>query len=180
MSSTPDFLSFLGDDSSSQQPTNVSQTPPSPDTPTNPVQSTPDGQSAAPAAQPQRPSLWRNVLAGALAGLANSAGAKNFASGAASGVAGAINQQQQQAAAQRQAQQDQQNIKFANANEAYRAAQLSNQDQELHNRTQEAQDAHDKNVQQIVDIICFVPLRMPDNRTRCRQYSEPRHNPRSH
>ena len=27
MSSTPDFLSVLGDDSSSQQPTNVSQTP---------------------------------------------------------------------------------------------------------------------------------------------------------
>jgi hypothetical protein len=149
--STPDFMSVLSSDDS----TNVSQTPPSPDqsspdTPTSGVSSTPDGPPQA-TAQPQQPSMWKSVLAGALAGLANSAGARSFGAGAGAGAAGELNRQANQVAQQRQAQMDAQAIKFKNADEAYKAAQLANQDQELHLRSQEAQDAHDKNVQEMID-----------------------------
>jgi hypothetical protein len=54
--------------------------------------------SPAPAAAPapQKPSLWRNVVAGALAGLANSAGSTSFGSGLGKGAAGELARQQQE------------------------------------------------------------------------------------
>lgn len=66
------------------------------------------GQGGAPAG-PQKPSLFRGILAGALAGLAGSSGATSFGGGLGGGVQGAQRQEaQQQAQADQKAQQDQQ------------------------------------------------------------------------
>lgn len=54
---------------------------------------TPQMPQQAPA---PKPSLWKSVVAGALAGLANSAGSTSFGSGLAKGTAGGLAQQQQE------------------------------------------------------------------------------------
>lgn len=68
-----------------------------------------DIQGQGGAAGPQKPSLFRGILAGALAGLAGSSGATSFGGGLGGGVQGAQRQEaQQQAQADQKAQQDQQ------------------------------------------------------------------------
>jgi hypothetical protein len=51
--------------------------------------------AAAPAA-PEKPSLWRNLLAGALSGMASSAGGKNFGEGLALGAKGELARERQE------------------------------------------------------------------------------------
>lgn len=75
----------------------------------SPAQPSQPAQPATPAqpAPANKPSLWRNVVAGALAGLANSSGSTSFGGGLGKGAAGELQREQQEKdnAAQQQAQQ---------------------------------------------------------------------------
>jgi hypothetical protein len=74
-------------------------------------------------------SVWRNVLTGALAGLAASGGAKSFGAGVASGAAGDISMQQQNNAARINQQQNQQVLQqqLSEGSARLAHAQLENQ-----------------------------------------------------
>jgi hypothetical protein len=85
----------------------VSTVTPSVDTSTLPNQPAPPAPQQAPADQPQRGSLWKSILMGALNGLASGAGAntrgQSGASAFASGLAGGAAKQLEQPAQQQQA-----------------------------------------------------------------------------
>src|SRR4051812_12384369 len=58
--------------------------------------SAPPAPAPAPApAAPEKPSLWRNLLAGALSGMASSAGGKNLGEGLALGAKGELSRERQ-------------------------------------------------------------------------------------
>lgn len=90
------------------------------DTVTASVEGTQPSTASQPVpAAPAKPSLWRGVLTGALAGLANSGGAKSFGGGLGAGAAGELNAQAETRAQTRQASLDAQNqqaeqVKIAN------------------------------------------------------------------
>lgn len=104
------------------------------------------GQGAAP---PQKPSLFRGILAGALAGLAGSSGATSFGGGLGGGVRGAQQQEaqqaqqaQDQAAQQQQAQQNQQKQDIANQESQARLANMQLNNRQLSQKLHEL-DPHD-------------------------------------
>lgn len=100
--------------------------------------------AAAPPASPEKPSLWKSVLSGAMAGLAGSQGSTSFGGGLAGGAAG----QMKAAAAQKeqalQQQEAQSNIKFRDAQAAHFAAADTNALKQLELQTQESKDRHDQ------------------------------------
>ena len=89
----------------------------------------------APAAGPQapKPSLWRNVLSGALAGLANSGGSTSFGGGLAAGAAGEMGTQARQREQARQNQSDQDQHALATARVANTYADIAHTQQIMHN-----------------------------------------------
>lgn len=109
--------------------------------------------AASPApAGPSKPSLWQNILMGALTGMAGSAGQKNFGGGAAAGAGGFLHHQQeqkenaiQQQKADAQTQEAQSTIKFQSAQAANSVAEASKNNAIAASLPTEARDAHDKN-----------------------------------
>jgi hypothetical protein len=75
----------------------------------------------------QKPSFWRTLLAGAMNGLAGSAGAKTFGAGAAGGAAGQFAQEQRQIENARENARTQSDIKFRDAQSANAAASATAQ-----------------------------------------------------
>jgi hypothetical protein len=135
----------------------------SPDTPANPVQSTPDGPPQASAPQP---SLWKQVLVGALNGLANSAGAKHFGEGAAMGAQGVMAARQQQINNQIKQQQAQSLAQFRDAHAANYASDAALKDAKRTALPQELQDKMDIAGQQSMDKYAkdgVKPLRVIEN-----------------
>lgn len=129
---------------------------------------------APPAAPTPTPApLWKQVVMGALAGMAGSAGQKHFGGGLAAGAGGELAQvqqqkenalQQQQAATQQaKAQSD---IKFQSAQAANGVAEAAVNNAKAQALPQEAQDAHEKNslalVSQLQDLGITPTVVAPD------------------
>jgi hypothetical protein len=98
-----------------------------PPSPVPPVDATADlldhsPMRASQPAQPQKPSLWKNLLAGALLGLVGGAGQKTFAGGVGAGGRYAADLRQQAEQNQLQALNQQSEIKFRDASTAARIA----------------------------------------------------------
>ena len=89
-----------------------------------------------PAAPAQQPRLWQRILTGALDGLAGAQGAKSFAGGITSGVAGGL-----EAAKQRT---------FLSVQAADRAAQAARLDHQMHQEDEQMQMRRDDHAMQVV------------------------------
>jgi hypothetical protein len=128
-----------------------------PDLPDSPDQSvTPPDPSVIAAQQPSpipaldtpappvptegRPSVWKGILAGALAGMAASKGSTSLGAGLASGAGGALAQQEQQKADALRAQQSQSDIRFKDAQSAHLVAQAHADGARLEALPQELRD----------------------------------------
>lgn len=124
------------------QPTGLTSAPAQPPTPVAPLTPSPAPSADANAALTGvplvggQPSVWKAIVAGALAGLAGSAGAKHFGSGLAGGAAGVIEEKQRES----ENAQHQQQLQFESAQAAdshiralyeARAADNANQDHKI-------------------------------------------------
>jgi len=124
--STPDYTQPV-----STGPLSTPQPSAPPDYTQQSVQSLPTPTAPQAAGQP---SVWKNLVMGAIAGLAGSAGAKHFGAGAAGGAAGYLEQKQQQTVnAQNKQQLQFESVQAADQhikalNEARRADQLDEDD----------------------------------------------------
>lgn len=108
MGDTPDNSILSGGDPSGAPDISTLTGPSTPQPSAPPIpQQAPADPTAAPAAQAPaqapatpvaagQPSVWKNLVLGAIAGLAGSAGSTHFGGGLAQGAAGAINEQQRQ------------------------------------------------------------------------------------
>lgn len=135
----------------------LSQNNPDLQGPAQPPMAAPDApaQAAQPPAAPagpSKPSLWQNILMGALTGMAGSAGQKHFGGGVAAGAGGFLQHQQeqkenaiQQQKADAQTQEAQSTIKFQSAQAANAVAEAAKNNAIAASLPQEARDAHDKN-----------------------------------
>jgi hypothetical protein len=101
---------------------------------------------------PPKQGFWRTLLMGAMNGLAGAKGATSFGGGAAGGAAGQLAQQQQQVENQQAASVNASNIRFRDAQSALAAANLTRQDQEMHQAGEEFQMKRDKFAQDQVDF----------------------------
>lgn len=147
---TPDFLATLSGTAPSAPPPDnyvmapADQAPPVAPSPSAGVTGSPALAANPPdqsnAAAPQKPSLWRSVLEGALRGAIGGSGAKNFAGGIAKGGEAVLAARQQDIEnQQRQEQMDtqkaevQSNIKFRDAQAAALAVDAKIKDIQLQN-----------------------------------------------
>ena len=95
--------------------------------------------------------MWKNLVQGALWGLAGSAGSTHFGGGLARGAAGYMQGKQQEVDNETRAAQQASDIKFRELQSADMASRLTMQSQELQNSTQEHNDKHDQAVKGQVD-----------------------------
>lgn len=115
-----DQLQANGNSQAPQLPSTLSNTPEN--QPQQPQQA-PTGQQDVASSAPQ--SMWKRILVGAFAGLANSAGAHNWGQALGEGAGGVLKANQQAFDNQQQEAQNQSQIKFRDAQSAYNAAMLS-------------------------------------------------------
>ena len=123
-------------------PEDVTPTPPSPTVPNNPsdVQDLVNKNVAAQAQPQHQTGTWQAIVAGALQGLAGSAGSKHFGAGAAMGAASELKAQADDKAAM---QKQQAQFGFQDQEAAQKTANLAHLDQQLQLQTQAATDSHD-------------------------------------
>jgi hypothetical protein len=86
----------------------------------------------------QKPSFWRTLLAGAMNGLAGSAGAKTFGAGAAGGAGGELAAEQRTIENKREDARTQSGIKFKDAQSAAMVASITRQTHEMQLQDEEA------------------------------------------
>ena len=109
---------------------------PLPDSVTNPNPQSPT------LAAPPKPGLWRQVVTGALSGLAGSAGSKSFGGGLAAGAAGELDQQRYERAKQIADANTQSEIRFRDFQAANLAVEAHINDAKLAALPQQLQDQH--------------------------------------
>ena len=141
--------------------------------PTAPVQMPISAPATAPPPPPKsagQPSVWKDIVMGALTGLAGSAGATHFGGGVAGGAANTINQTL--AAKQRafednlQQQKNQSDIKFQDAQSAHLAAETAVKEREVNSWDQDHQEEHTKSQLDIatkLQNLGFTPIASTDD-----------------
>lgn len=163
-SSAPDPSTIAGPTPMQQQPPDVSgsSVAPAPDALVNQLPATSNPPVQAPTVNPSapKPSMWLQVVQGALSGLAGSAGATHFGGGLAMG-----------AAAQQQAQQQK---TFADIQSADRAAQAARVDKQMHQEDEQMQMRRDDHAMQTVkfnkEVLGIEYEAIPNTGTNAKQY----------
>jgi hypothetical protein len=105
--------------------------------------------TAAPAAPPQPGELWKNMLVGAMQGIAGAKGATSFGGGVAGGAANVIAQKQQAFENQQTQQQNTSINNFRDVQSAHMVAQTTAEVAALQNMPEDRQQAKDKLAQEM-------------------------------
>jgi hypothetical protein len=106
----------------------------------------------------KRPSIWLNVLTGALNGLAASGGATSFGGGLGAGARGQMVAQQQQQAAQRQALTDESEIRFRDAQSAKMTADASLLNKQIAQMPEEMRLRVEQGQLKVADFLASVGI----------------------
>jgi hypothetical protein len=129
----------------------------------------------APQNEQAKPSMWKQVLTGALVGLAGGAGQPSFAAGVGGGARAGLQHQQQQHDNQIEdqnqtikKQESASRIRFQDAQAASMVQDATLKDIQIHNLPQQQQDAHNAaelSLMKTMDALGLAPTMVVDNNT---------------